>query len=486
MNRKEGTILKKHMSLSRIIMLLTVVFMLCSAAALANSFAETYGFSAKGIAMGNAMTASVNDWSSVYYNMAGLGKTSHLKFKHIPEDGTEETEELLAHEISLNVMYTNPQFNLGGIKRYDADGKLANTPAAKDLEFTTIVLGLTVDLNKILKAPDIVSSSRWGLAMAIPGAGYAARVNDLDARTHNFLRYGREAEHMVITTGFGWGILEDMLGFGIGMTANFGGKANAQASEVVIGPDEQTPFLQTKMDLQIVPSLVTGGYLSLKRIGGTHIDIDGGLTYRQENYMEVYPFMMDQIVKAGGVNILVRTSIFDYYIPHVITGGLSVKYRGLTVTGQLDIELWSRFHVSRTMRDFFAQLNKSATVPSLYDLPKFNNIVTERIGISYKLFDWLDVMGGYYFQPTFVPNGSIRRLFNMLDNNRHVVSFGARIGLPRLAILGGPADFVLGCQFQILEDRKVNKTDEAKSDLNPNYSFGGWNPTIMAEFSMKL
>src|SRR6056297_3598189 len=39
------------------------------------NFADTYGFSAAGVSRGNAMTAVAHDWSSVYYYMAGLGKT---------------------------------------------------------------------------------------------------------------------------------------------------------------------------------------------------------------------------------------------------------------------------------------------------------------------------------------------------------------------------------------------------------------------------
>lgn len=154
MNRKEGTILKKQISLSPVFAFAIVVF-LVSTGALANSFADTYGFSAKGMALGNAVTATVDDWSSVFYNMAGLGKTRQLTFKKASALGTDEIEEQLAHQISLNVMNTNPQFNLGGIKRFDKDGHLVSTPAAHGLEFTTIVLGLTVDLSKVVKLPDL-------------------------------------------------------------------------------------------------------------------------------------------------------------------------------------------------------------------------------------------------------------------------------------------------------------------------------------------
>ncbi len=46
----------------------------------ASNSAETFGFGTRGISMGNAMTATVDDWSSVWYNPAGLGKTVQNRY----------------------------------------------------------------------------------------------------------------------------------------------------------------------------------------------------------------------------------------------------------------------------------------------------------------------------------------------------------------------------------------------------------------------
>lgn len=53
-----------------------IALMLCMPVFASNP-ADTYGYSPRGMALGNAMTAIVNDWSSVWYNPAGLGKTRH-------------------------------------------------------------------------------------------------------------------------------------------------------------------------------------------------------------------------------------------------------------------------------------------------------------------------------------------------------------------------------------------------------------------------
>lgn len=151
MNRKEGTTLKKQMSLSGVIAFVTLALALSSAVALANNFADTYGFSAQGISMGNAMTAIVDDWSSLYYNIAGLGKTVHLRTTRTPEGGGDEVEEFFPNEIAINYFYTSPQFYLNIPQRsyiptIGASPVNLSTNATKGLDFHAVALGMALDL----------------------------------------------------------------------------------------------------------------------------------------------------------------------------------------------------------------------------------------------------------------------------------------------------------------------------------------------------
>jgi hypothetical protein len=482
--KEEGTTLKKQRSIACIFTLGTLALLLSSSTALGNSFAETYGFSTKGMAMGNAMTAIVDDWSSLYYNIAGLGRTAHMRTLRTPEDGGEEIEEFFPSEIALNYMYTAPQFHLNIPQRYytnslDETHVYTDTNAAKGLDFHAVALGFTVDLNKIVKLPDLVSSARFGMALAFANLAFAMKVNDVDLRSHNFMRYGREAQKLIIDAGAALGFLEDLYAFGLGFNlSSFHGQTMSVISNGDIGPVRQYPLQQTKMDLQIVPSFLAGFYTNIKRIGGSHFNLSVGVSYRQQSYFEVQPFTVRNILNAGGVDMIFDLAIFDYYSPHTINVGVAVSTERLTLSAEADFELWSKFRTSRSLREALAKMG--------YYIPTMLDIVVPRVGFKAKVFDWMDLMAGYYFQPTFVPNWATRGVFNILDNNRHVVSFGARIGLPRLDFLGGPADFTIGCQFQILEGRYVVKTDDPNNTMNPNYNYGGWNPTISAELSMKL
>ncbi|HOR94798.1 MAG TPA: hypothetical protein PLZ38_12565, partial [Spirochaetota bacterium] len=72
-------------------MMIVFVIIIMPALVYAN-FADTYGFGAQGVARGNAMTAVVNDWSSVYYNIAGLGRTRG--YLVLPVQQTEPKQQI--------------------------------------------------------------------------------------------------------------------------------------------------------------------------------------------------------------------------------------------------------------------------------------------------------------------------------------------------------------------------------------------------------
>ncbi|MCP4133476.1 MAG: hypothetical protein GY754_21080, partial [bacterium] len=208
---------------SRIVLLIKVLVLMLvmTSGVYASNFADTYGFSATGISMGNAMTAIVNDWSSVYYNMAGLGKTGHLRSGGFGETDSgsgdmtlkmrrtadpvqkpKSTDKPHLSEVSLSFLYTIPQFNID-INRSGVGGD-------SGLNFGAMVIGLAVDMNIICELPSFISSGRIGLGLSANADGSLVKVNDIDPRTHNYVRYGREAQKAVILAGFGLGFLDDM------------------------------------------------------------------------------------------------------------------------------------------------------------------------------------------------------------------------------------------------------------------------------------
>ncbi|MFU8769461.1 MAG: acyl-CoA dehydrogenase C-terminal domain-containing protein, partial [Desulfotignum sp.] len=128
----------------------------------ASNFGDTYGFSVQGIGMGNAVTAIVDDWSAVYYNIAGLGRTRHRK-----PDIAGRPPRL--NDLAVTLLMTRPNFNID-IQRQGIVGD-------KNLDFGAFVLGVAFDLNQIYTMPAIVSSARLGVGLQGFGFASASYIN---------------------------------------------------------------------------------------------------------------------------------------------------------------------------------------------------------------------------------------------------------------------------------------------------------------------
>ncbi len=497
------------MNRRNIITFLTLMALFLSVnTARASNFADTYGFSAQGIAMGNAMCAIVNDWSSVYYNISGLGKTRHRKglteaakpklvhkYKTLltgkstasKKDPEKKSEEFYPNQIAISYFHTQPMLSLDINRTRDASHgyEPLETNAAKDLGYGVMIIGVAFDLNKIYKMPEFISSARFGLGLGSLANGYAQRVNDIDMKTHDFLRYGRETQRAVILAGIGLGFLDDSFGFGVGGNIQFRGQGSTLLTNVEVGPSEQTPQAQSKMDLKTVPAVVAGAYFSPGRFF-KGIDflkgLDLGLTYRQETYMEIYPFQTSTQMTIGGMEMGMNMAIFDFYTPHIFSAGAAYTFWYLTISAELQYEMWSKYKVSKTTQIIYEEALR--TKGEDYRLPVYKDILVPKLGISYEALDWLTLMAGYYYQPSFIPPSETKGVINVLDNDKHVGSLGARFSIPRSGGMGGPVDITIAGQGQYCVSRTVTKNNP--TTYNPNYSYGGWVPSGIIEVTMRL
>jgi len=80
-----------------------------------------------------------------------------------------------------------------------------------------ITLGGVLDLNTIVKMPEFISSARLGVGMGLNSDFSLANINDIDPRTHDFLRHGNEIRTATILIGLGLGLVNDVIGGGIGV-----------------------------------------------------------------------------------------------------------------------------------------------------------------------------------------------------------------------------------------------------------------------------
>lgn len=474
-----------------------------SVAVFASSTAETIGISAEGVAKGNAVVSTVHDWSSAFYNTAGLGRAHYGKksaaegtktmalIKKADEGSAaaKEEKDYYPNEISLGVMYTHPLFEVDF-----ASGSNVNLDPTEDLESPVLMVGLAIDLNLLYKLPEkIFSSARLGVAAALNADFSVAEINDVDLRSHNFLRYGHEARRLSAFVGAGLGFMKDMFGLGLGLNASFSGEGKVNLDNVKVQGAPQVPEGQAKMNLDLSPYAVCGFYFDFGKAVSVLEGLSLGASYRQESYLEIDPFPTITSIQHGNIMMLLQLAIFDYYSPHNVTAGVSYSRWGVTLEFDMEYQMWSMYKVSSKVKEVFENQVKVG-------LPDYDDILIYKIGISYDALSWLSVMVGYMYQPTFVPDEAVNdTVFNMMDNDKHIASVGASFTVGKYFGMQGPIKLTIAYQFQYLVPRTVDKNqtkieasladysyENYDPTLNPGYSYGGTAHTILFGMTFML
>jgi long-chain fatty acid transport protein len=317
-------------------------------------------------------------------------------------------------------------------------------------------------------------------------------MNDIDLRTHNYLRYGREAQKTMIMVGVGFGFFDDAFGVGAGANVTFAGQGNTMISGTEVGPSEQTPMIQNQMDLKTVPTPVAGLYVKPGKFISALEGLQIGAAYRHETYVEIDPFATRNQLKVGTATMDLKLALLDFYTPYIFSAGVAYDFRstgipilrGLTISLDVQYEMWSKFRVSSAIEALYAKLVEEEAVSEDYLLIELEDIIVPRVGIAYEVTGWLTLYSGYYYQPSFVPDEAVAGAINYLDNNRHVVSCGLTLVLPRTSVIKGLIQITLGFQAQLLEEREIVKRNPTA--YNPGYTYGGWNPSGIIEVSMRF
>jgi long-chain fatty acid transport protein len=435
-----------------------IICLFLTYSAFAATIADTYGLSPKSMAMGNAMTAHVHDWSSVYYNISGLGRTSHL------------SEDASRGEFFTGYLFTSPSTELDIPQRYSGTTTY-DTNADEDLDFGSYVIGAAVDLNSIYQMPWVISSSRFGLALSVGDDLAIARVNDIEPQTHNYLRFGKEAQQMMLISGVGLGFFGDLFGVGVGIKSSFGGKSIILLEDVQVGTDPQTPRQQTQMELELdVSSWVAGLYFDFGKLFESLNGLSFGFAYREESRFEL-DLKTISVVEVGGIPLDLNLSMLDYYQPASFSAGISYQFTDRwLVAVDAEYQTWSDYDVSSNQSYHYSSI-----------LPELDDIWIPKIGVQYKPSPKAGFYLGYYYQPSFVPDDAVKGEVNWLENDKHVGSIGLSYDTGKWAGLQKPMVLHAGYQFQYLVDREVEK--DTPTTLNPSYSYGGTVHTVTLGFS---
>ena len=358
------------------------------------------GLGSRAVAMGGAYTALADDFSSVYYNPAGLScvQESNLtlggiwakpRFRY-QEEGLPKT---YPHLYATGGLYLGVSTNLGHLTGY---GQLAPWTLG-------ILLYLPVERALLADVPNKSSEKK-------------------------FIFYLDQSQVLTFMMSLAWKI-NDWLSVGAG--ANFLADLRAP-NEAFVGADIRTviPYLAGLSDLakkvrprimrdaEIKASPVVG--IQLKPLAWLHL----GMTYRGKFYAET----------VGTQDILLR--FYDF------SGRSSLSFQSAVLADIHYLHWWNphqaslgvaflptdslRIALDATWADW------SAYMDSMWYAPEqgFSDTYTPRVGMEYRLGCGVVLRAGYFFQPSPVPEQTAAS--NYLDTDKHVVSAGMGYTLSRL------------------------------------------------------
>lgn len=460
---------------------LMLIFGLSSAYA---NIADTYGLGARGSAMGSAMSALVDDWSSAYYNMAGLGRrpqkeslaevksaSTQLLYRTLNKlqqkkvlgeqseapENAEQGDKVNNNELALGYLYSVPMMNVSYGGATETDGLSAGA----------LMLGLVIDMNTFVRMPYGLNM-RLGVCAILEDDFGLGKVTDDDVQTHYFLRYGRRIQRFLLNMGVGFEVWKDHLFLGVGSTTGVGGQGVVLIENVQLTEEPQTPPARTKMNLRPRQAPLAGISFKWDNLGPGNFN--AGITYRGELILKIDPFDTEATTDLGNINMQMSLSIQDYFTPNEYVLGLAYTYpnlwifKSVTMAFDLEYQQWSRYSLSRAHK-----------VQSTYEEPKFNDIFVYRLGFEEVVLPWLKVREGYVFRPAFTPDQTGRS--NYLDNDTHILSLGLGFIIPDILILKVPVEIDLAYQFQYLAPRESVKIDQS-NPYNPNYTYDGMVHTV--------
>ncbi len=420
---------------------LTFLLLLPLGSANAN-VASTLGLGGRAIALGNAYTALADDFSSVYYNPAGLACAPESK-------------------LTIGGLWARPFFYY----RESTSGKerphLYSTGA--------LYVGVSSSLEHLTGFSQLRS---WTIGISFYAPIERALLADVPSQPteKNFIFYLDQTQVMLVLAGLCW---KPHRTVSIGVAGNFLADLRAP-NEADVEADIRTvlPYLAGISDLakKVRPRIMRDAEVKVSPIVGLlYRPFDWlrcAVTYRGRFYAEtvgtqdIFIRFKDFSGRSQGMlqsAVLTDIHYVHYWSPHEVALGLALKPRyDLTIGVDLTWADWSDY------------------IDPLWNVPEkpFKDTVTPRIGIEYVRPLGLTLRAGYGYQPSPVPDQ--KGLANYLDNDKHIVScgFGYTFTKSPLKIWKKPLTIDCYAQYQKLVTRHYRK--EVGVDAGKTLTFGGY------------
>lgn len=416
----------------------TVVLVVAFAAspATATNF-RTYGFGARAVAMGGAMTGHVDDFTASFYNPAGLVAKPGFDFSF----GVQYT--------SIDVSARNPAPVPAGSVRS------SNAFPIDD------AVGFYGGMKIIIPFADALKD-RIGFGLSFfQGMPNAIDVEVPYGFVPQYVLLNGQTNLLVIQPALAVRVLDGFrVGVGAVIFSDVGGNLEIPTGiRGYEGVDDARTVIDQEMQpvVRAILGVQVDGQLLSERLSRFQM----GFTWRDSFNL---PLRIPIAVLLGPIPLNIDLSSDLLWTPMQAAMGLAYKTERLTLAYDISWNQWSEYSppTLELALDIVIPVVPIDLKDAVNGPPRTRDTYTHRIGAEWRLLDgdkrtfWL--RSGYAYEPT--PFREQTGATNYLDDNRHICSAGFGVDVREMPFLGRLKKelyFDVGFQYNVIESSRHRK-----------------------------
>jgi long-chain fatty acid transport protein len=388
---------------------------------------DEFGFGARAISLGGAVTAVADDFSANYYNPAAVAASDWLR---------------------LEFGYTSQRPSLA-INGHDQE-----VDASEGFQGGLLV-------------PGNVLGRRVGASVGIhlPEAR-VTRLRALPERRPRWVLYDNRPQRLVIAASVGFEVVEDLfVGGSLTFLTSTKGSVDIRGQVGIL--DEEKTVLLGGVDVRL-PAVRYAGAGVLWTPGRWRF----GLSFRDEFKLEIDLSVLvtadlAETPQEEEATLRIRSRNVNLFSPRQYSAGVAYDGAGWLVSVDLQYLQWSLFPSPTARVEVALDIpGLPLTLPPVAHPgpPGFRDIVVVRTGAEYRVVSsrhlGVDLRAGYFFAPSPAPDQP--GVTNFVDSDKHGISGGLGFELNSVTdVFPGPVILDLAVQVIVLEPRTYRKDDPA-------------------------
>lgn len=431
----------------------------------ASLYTDTYDMGPWGVASTGAVSATISDSTSGFYNVAGfLHPHAPEESPYLEESVTEsiwDEPEPIRHPHSFfDFSYTRNlhafSLSVDNISQ-DAAIALGNAAITEQVEASGVFqFGFAFDLLNVFSALESIPTV-LGVSLALPDDGSLTAWNDLYAQDFNFIRYGRNAKKMDTVFAIVVQPWLERLSVGLGAQVSLGSHKGLYRLRATNLQESTTQYPNTDILIDYSPEFqITAGLQYRQPVFSDQAYF--GISYRQAGFLSASSLSISTLNDQLQTELDLAMDSVTAYSPQKIGFGMAYEFAaGYMLSLEVDHYAWSAFPRSQ-----FRYLHETAPTG-------FSDILNYRTAVSipFKRHESISylLIGGFSLEKSPVPDQV--GTYNFLDMAKKKIGAGLQVTFRENSYIQIPTTLFLAAQLQLMNPRSHIK---ANPDLSVNYN----------------